>query len=78
MMALDIVVDMSGFVMRSGDFECRFLHDRMQQAAYECVPTGQNKQMHLEVAQFLMTKVNINEDSTVRHPINIDLIIILI
>ncbi|ELR13786.1 GAF domain containing serine/threonine kinase [Acanthamoeba castellanii str. Neff] len=53
-----------GFVMRSGDFDYRFLHDRMQQAAYECVPPDRNKTMHLDVAQFLMTKVNTKEDFT--------------
>jgi hypothetical protein len=52
--------------MRSGDFDYRFLHDRMQQAAYECVPPDRNKTMHLDVAQFLMKKVNTNEDFTVR------------
>jgi hypothetical protein len=38
----------------------------MQQAAYECVPVEENNQMHLDMAQFLMTKVNTHEDFTVR------------
>jgi hypothetical protein len=45
-----------GFVMRESDFEYRFLHDRIQQAAYLLVPKEHNKQQHLDVAHFLLTK----------------------
>jgi predicted ATPase len=57
----------AGFVARDGDFGYHFLHDRVQQAAYACVvPKRNQKQMHLDVAQFLMTKIKIEEDIGVR------------
>jgi hypothetical protein len=42
--------------VRHGDFEYRFLHDRVQQAAYMLVPKELNRRVHLEVAQFLLAK----------------------
>jgi hypothetical protein len=57
----------SGFVGRDSDFGYHFLHDRVQQAAYECVtPKLCQKKMHLGVAQFLMTKIKVDEDVGVR------------
>jgi predicted ATPase len=46
----------AGFVVRHADFEYRFLHDRVQQAAYMLVPKELNRRVHLEVAQFLLAK----------------------
>jgi hypothetical protein len=43
-------------VVRHSDFEYRFLHDRVQQAAYMLVPKELNRRVHLEVAQFLLAK----------------------
>jgi predicted ATPase len=55
-----------GFVLRESDFEYRFLHDRVQQAAYECVDQGSSKLMHLAMARFMLTRVDTEEDLAVR------------
>jgi predicted ATPase len=55
----------AGFVLREGDFEYRFLHDRVQQAAYECVDRERSKHMHLGMAKFMLTRVDLDEDVNV-------------
>jgi predicted ATPase len=62
-----LIVMCTGFVGRVSDFGYHFLHDRVQQAAYECVsPMRSRQKIHLGVAQFLITKIKIEEDVGVR------------
>lgn len=60
-----LFVRRAGFILRSEGFDYNFLHDRVQQAAYECVDKAQRKQAHFNVGLYLMNKLKASEEASV-------------
>jgi predicted ATPase len=60
-----LFVRRAGFILRSEGFDYNFLHDRVQQAAYECVDKAQRKQAHFTIGLYLMNKLKASEEASV-------------
>ncbi|MFE8597755.1 trifunctional serine/threonine-protein kinase/ATP-binding protein/sensor histidine kinase [Archangium violaceum] len=46
-----------GMLVRSGPEQCRFLHDRIQQAAYGLIPEPERKAVHLRIGRLLLASL---------------------
>ncbi len=55
-----------GYVIREGDYNYTFLHDRVQEAAKSSLSEEQKKKMHLQIGLFLLDKINDPKQQEVR------------
>ncbi|WP_239470439.1 trifunctional serine/threonine-protein kinase/ATP-binding protein/sensor histidine kinase [Archangium violaceum] len=50
-----------GMLVRVGSEQCRFLHDRIQQAAYELIPAQERKAVHLRIGRLMLASLSPEE-----------------
>ncbi len=50
-----------GMLVPSGPEQCRFLHDRIQQAAHELIPAQERKAVHLRIGRLLLASLSPEE-----------------
>ncbi len=50
-----------GMLVRVGPTQCRFLHDRIQQAAHELIPAPERKAVHLRIGRLLLASLSPEE-----------------
>jgi predicted ATPase/GAF domain-containing protein len=50
-----------GMLVRVGPTQCRFLHDRIQQAAHELIPEQECKAVHLRIGRLLLASLSPEE-----------------
>ncbi|WP_395815244.1 AAA family ATPase [Archangium minus] len=50
-----------GMLVRAGPGQCRFLHDRIQQAAHELIPAQERKAVHLRIGRMMLASLSPEE-----------------
>jgi predicted ATPase/signal transduction histidine kinase len=50
-----------GLLVRDGPEQCRFLHDRIQQAAHDLIPARERKTVHLRIGRLMLASLSPEE-----------------